>query len=71
MEIAKTFTWGALSAFSDYGWAGTWDDFDVSNGHAAVGAGVSLLDGLIRMDLARGMDRPGGTRLDVYLDGIL
>ena len=71
VEIAKTFTWGALSAFSDYGWAGTWDDFDVSNGHAAVGAGVSLLDGLIRMDLARGMDRPGGTRLDVYLDGIL
>ena len=33
LEIAKTFTWGALSFFSDYGWAGVWDGFDISAGH--------------------------------------
>jgi len=71
LEIARTFTWGALSLFSDYGWAGTWDGFDISNGYTSAGVGVSILDGLIRMDAARGLNRTQGFRLDLYLDGML
>jgi hypothetical protein len=59
----------SLSLFGDGGWAG--DDLGDARSHEArysVGVGVGLLDGLIRLDLARGLDAPVGTRLDLYLD---
>ena len=71
LEIARTFTWGALSVFSDYGWAGAWDGFDISDGYTSAGVGFSILDGLIRMDAAQGLKSPRDFRLDFYLDGIL
>ncbi len=71
IEIARTFVWGALSLFSDYGWAGTWDGFEVSNGYTSAGVGLSILDGLIRMDAAQGLKDPMGFRFEFYLDGIL
>lgn len=71
LEIAKTFTWGALSLFSDYGWAGAWDGFDISAGYTSLGLGLSMIDGLLRMDAAKGVRDPKTFRLDVYLDGIL
>ena len=71
IEIARTFVWGALSLFSDYGWAGTWDGFDVSNGYTSAGVGLSILDGLVRLDVAQGLKNPKAFRFDFYLDGIL
>jgi hypothetical protein len=37
----------------------------------AAGAGISLLDGLFRIDLARALRAPTGWRLHVYFDGVL
>lgn len=71
LEIARTFTWGALSAFSDYGWAGEWNTLEISDGWMSIGAGLSILDGLIRFDAAQGLDDPRGFRVDLYLDAIL
>ncbi|UCG76572.1 MAG: BamA/TamA family outer membrane protein [Gemmatimonadota bacterium] len=57
-----------LVGFFDAGWAG--DGFS-TEGHAlAVGGGVSLLDGLLRIDLAKGLDAIGLWRLYVYGDGL-
>lgn len=71
LEIARTFTWGALSVFSDYGWAGEWDGFDMTSGYTSAGIGFSILDGLIRADAAYGFGQAGDFRLDLYLDGML
>jgi len=57
--------------FSDFGWAGDRDTFDFDDALISVGAGVSLLDGLIRLDGAYGLRDPKGFRVDFYLDAIL
>jgi hypothetical protein len=57
--------------FSDYGWAGEWDGFDMTSGYTSAGIGFSILDGLIRADAAYGFDQAGDFRLDLYLDGML
>jgi len=36
-----------------------------------VGIGGSLLDGLVRMDIARALRAPTGWRLELYVDGII
>jgi len=33
--------------------------------------GASFLDGLVRLDFARGLRRPAGWRVDLYWDGAL
>ncbi|MGD8322139.1 MAG: BamA/TamA family outer membrane protein, partial [Gemmatimonadota bacterium] len=70
-EVGRLFSFGTLSLFSDVAWAGDraavrWDDALYS-----AGAGISLVDGLIRMDGAWGLRSPRGFRLELYLDGIL
>ncbi|MGH7505886.1 MAG: hypothetical protein ACRELX_09555, partial [Longimicrobiales bacterium] len=61
--------WGvpsaSLSLFSDIAWAGPRDRFDGAGALVSAGAGVSLIDGLFRIDLARGLHSPGGWRLHV------
>jgi hypothetical protein len=57
------------SLFADAGWAGArsaWSDQERALTGAGVGA--SLLDGLVRLDAARGLDRGAGWRLDFYLE---
>jgi hypothetical protein len=53
------------------GWAG--DRTAFWSGQALVGAGIgaSVLDGLLRFDLARGLSNPKGWRFEVYVDGVL
>ncbi len=70
-ELARTFSFGAVSLFADYGWAGVRDEFDVHNGFYSAGLGLSILDGLVRLDSAWGLKRPRGFRFDIYLDAIL
>jgi hypothetical protein len=58
--------------FGDIGWAGdrtTWRD--IGSPISGVGAGVSILDGLVRLDVARGLQPVGqrGWRVDAYLEG--
>jgi hemolysin activation/secretion protein len=55
--------------FGDLGWAGDrrhWNDAVVPVSGAGVGA--SFMDGLVRMDLARGIRPSGGVRASLYLD---
>ena len=58
--------------FGDIGWAGdrrSWRD--IGTPLSGVGAGVSILDGLVRFDVARGLQPVGqrGWRVDAYLEG--
>ena len=55
--------------FGDLGWAGdrhSWNEGVVPVSGAGVGA--SFMDGLVRMDLAKGIRPSGGVRASLYLD---
>jgi hypothetical protein len=58
----------ALALFADAAWAGDRDAFDRDDVLVSAGAGASLLDGLLRLDLARALREPRGWRLELYLD---
>lgn len=68
-------TWGVpavrLSAFSDAAWTGTNNHFDTQGTLLSAGAGFSVLDGLLRLDLAHGFTAPGGWRLHLHFSGAL
>lgn len=71
VEVGNAFPAARLIGFVDAGWAG--DRRHFGDGTTLIGAGVgaSFLDGLIRVDLARALRGPTGTRLEVYVDGAL
>jgi hypothetical protein len=69
-EIANSFPAARISLFTDAGWAGDRKDFGNGRPLLSAGVGGSLLDGLIRMDLARGLRNPKGWRFDLYFDGL-
>jgi hypothetical protein len=71
VEVANSFPAFRLAVFSDIGWAGPRADFRTGKPLLGSGVGVSVLDGLIRLDLARGMRAPKGWRFDLYFDGRL
>ncbi|MEX2465868.1 MAG: hypothetical protein WD995_03095 [Gemmatimonadota bacterium] len=71
VEVQRAFSFGGISVFSDAAWAGACDALTPSAAMRSAGLGLSLVDGLLRFDLARGFDGPASTRLDVYLDGLL
>ncbi|HVE77246.1 MAG TPA: hypothetical protein VNA89_00155, partial [Gemmatimonadaceae bacterium] len=55
--------------FADVGWTGDRDDFwHPGRALAGVGAGASFLDGMLRLDLSRGLYPRRGWRGDLYLE---
>ena len=55
--------------FADFGWAGNrgaWDQ--VGRPLSGAGVGASILDGLIRFDVSRGIYPKKGWRTDLYLE---
>jgi hypothetical protein len=60
-----------LALFGDAGWAGPRDDALQGRPSRSLGAGVSVLDGLLRVDVARAVDAPRGWRLHFRFDGAL
>jgi hypothetical protein len=62
-----------LVVFGDAGWAGDRSDFGLSGAALSVGAGGSALDGLLRLDVARGVRGPAPLewKAYVYVDGRL
>jgi hypothetical protein len=55
--------------FGDFGWAGARDGWSrTGRPLSGVGVGASFLDGLFRMDLARGIYPRAQTRFDLYLE---
>ncbi|MBW3535395.1 MAG: hypothetical protein KY453_09305 [Gemmatimonadetes bacterium] len=71
LELSRVFPLAGVVLFGDAAWAGERDAFDADDALLSVGVGLGFVDGLIRVDLARGLRDPKGFRLDVYLDGIL
>jgi hypothetical protein len=70
-ELARAFSFGALSLFSDVGWAGEYESYRFEDALYSAGAGLAIVDGLIRLDAAWGLRKPRTFRLDLYLDAIL
>ncbi len=72
IELAATFEGLGGSLFGDAGWAGPADDFNSGDILFGIGAGVSILDGVVRIDLSRGLEEPGrGIRIEAHVDAIL
>jgi hypothetical protein len=78
LELARAFSFANLAVFTDYGRTSQGSDW--TSELWSAGAGASLLDGLVRLDLAHGIGaRRGwqaaaarrGWRLDLHLDAVL
>jgi len=68
VELATSAPVARLVLFSDAGWAGARENLRTDPWLASAGVGVSLLDGIIRVDVARALKRPTGWRTIMYLD---
>ncbi len=69
-EIATGFAGARIGLFGDAGWAGPRAQFALGDPYVSVGIGTSLLDGLLRADLARAVRRGSEWKLHLYLDGL-
>jgi hypothetical protein len=69
-ELARGWPAVRLIGFVDAGSAADRLGFDGPT-LLGVGVGASFLDGLVRLDIARGLKTPKGTRIEIYLDGLL
>jgi hypothetical protein len=56
--------------FADVGWAGPREELTDHRPGVSAGLGLSLMDGLLRFDLARGVVRGKDWRVHLYLDGL-
>ncbi len=70
-ELANQFPGARLALFSDAGWAGARSALGTGTPLVSAGVGVSLLDGLFRIDVSRALRAPLGWRVDVYAGGVL
>ncbi len=70
-EIGRGIPGARLMLFTDAGWAGARKEFSRGRPLVDAGVGLSLLDGLIRLDLARALRAPKGWSFQVAVDGIL
>jgi len=73
MEVALGYPLVRLVTFGDFGSAGPRSEFGMTDTFVAVGLGISMLDGLLRADLARGVHGAGPLRWQflVYLDALM
>lgn len=71
VEVGNALPAARLIGFVDAGWAGDRAAFERGRPLVGAGVGASLLDGLVRIDLARALRAPTGWRLEFYLDGAL
>lgn len=70
-ELANRWPAARLVVFSDVARADLRERLSLAHPLASVGVGVSFLDGLFRIDLARAIRTPTGWRLDLYSDAAL
>jgi hypothetical protein len=69
-ELATGFAGARIGLFGDAGWVGPRNAFTLNDPLVAVGVGTSLLDGLLRADLARAVRGGSGWKVHLYLDGL-
>lgn len=70
-EIANAFPAARIALFTDAGWAGSRQDAFRVHPLLSAGIGVSFLDGMVRLDLARALRNPKRWRLELYSDAAL
>jgi hypothetical protein len=70
-EVAGAAPLTRIALFSDVGWAGSRDAAPFDRPLWSAGVGASLLDGLIRFDIARALVAPTGWRADLYFNAAL
>jgi hypothetical protein len=58
-----------LRWFTDGAWAGHRHRFDSAGALRSMGVGIGLLDGLLNVDLARGLNAPRTWRLHLHVNG--
>ena len=71
VELTRGNTAAGFALFADAGWAGVRDDFDTDDALFGAGVGFTLMDGLLRLDVARGFTGPTGWRIHFHLDALL
>ena len=72
LELARSWNTLGASLFGDTGWAGERASFDSGDVLSGIGIGVTVLDGLLRIDLARALDGPDPAfRFHVHVDAIM
>lgn len=72
VELARVFEGVGGSVFYDVGWAGERGDFNGGDVLSAAGLGLTVLDGLVRADIANGLRGPKKRfRFHLYADAIL
>jgi hypothetical protein len=70
-EIGRTIQGTRPVVFTDIGWVGDRTKMqEIGRPMSGVGAGASLLDGLIRFDIARGLYPRKQWRVDLYVEAI-
>ena len=70
-ELGNRWPAARVVLFSDVARADSRDRLSLAHPLAGVGVGVSFLDGLFRVDIARAITAPTGWRLDLYSDAAL
>jgi hypothetical protein len=69
-EIGKQAAVVRTVVFGDVGWAGPWSQrMHPGRPLSGAGVGMSIMDGLIRLDLSRGIYPRQKMRLDLYVEG--
>ncbi len=67
-EVGTKFGAVRPVVFFDGGWAGDREAFGQGNMLRGAGGGMSFLDGIFRLDVARNLARRGGWRTDLYFE---
>lgn len=70
-EAGTAFPGARLTLFADAGWAGSRETLRSGPPLLSAGIGASLLDGLLRLDVARALRAPTGWKAHLYLDAAL
>lgn len=70
-EVGTQMRAARVALFTDAGWAGDRNAWSLDHPLWSVGAGASVMEGLLRFDVARGLRDGGGWRVDLYLNGTL
>ena len=66
-ELARGMPVARIALFADAAWAGPRGDWRTSVPLRSVGLGATLLDGLVRADLARALDGEESWRMDLWV----